>query len=292
MPQQSACYYWRALRGTPPEIKGNARLLVFALAGHADADGRCYPSIKRLAAEVSTGERNIAILLGQLKARGLLVIEAAGGGRHRANHYRLLLPAVSPNSESDAISETENPDPPITDHADETPIPRSLITDAETLITATETLINPAETLIPGSDEQPVEQPKEQPNVVVRPLRAWWNPWIRWVKTTPTRGDMADFDKRSRLIGRCPTEEEWEGWFAEAYTKPGVRKPLGWVWHLATTTQVAAVTQPEQTRGDLLAADAVTRTEAAFHGNHAQPKYERERVPDPGRQGMRMRYAG
>lgn len=69
----------------PPRLK----LLLLAIADHANDDGLCYPSQKRLATKVSCSERQIRNLLTTLVSENLLEIVERGNGRGKANLYLL-----------------------------------------------------------------------------------------------------------------------------------------------------------------------------------------------------------
>lgn len=71
--------------------QGSALLVLLAIADFADDDGYCYPSVERLAHKSRMSVRNVRYILRQLEESGELVIER-GGGRHRTNRYRVMLP--------------------------------------------------------------------------------------------------------------------------------------------------------------------------------------------------------
>lgn len=69
-------------------ISPTEKLILLALADHADDAGRCYPSIDRLASRTCLSERALQVNIKALTAKGFIVIEQ-GGGRGRANVYRV-----------------------------------------------------------------------------------------------------------------------------------------------------------------------------------------------------------
>ena len=86
------------------------RLVLLALADHADDDGRCYPSIQRLCQRTGLGERAMQGNIQKLRASGHITI-IPGGGRSRPNTY-----IVCANPAEETVFLTQNPAP-------ETPFP-------------------------------------------------------------------------------------------------------------------------------------------------------------------------
>jgi hypothetical protein len=66
------------------------RLVMLALADHADDAGCCYPSMRRLCDRTGLGERAIQMNVQKLVKAGHLEM-TAGGGRGNANLYRITL---------------------------------------------------------------------------------------------------------------------------------------------------------------------------------------------------------
>lgn len=79
---------WRT--GEENNLPPCARLVLLALARHADHDGECFPSVPRLAGLVGLSTRQVQRYLRDLAERGLVDIERKRG---RANHYTLTLDA-------------------------------------------------------------------------------------------------------------------------------------------------------------------------------------------------------
>jgi Helix-turn-helix domain len=73
--------------------KGGARLVLLALADHANDEGYCHPSVARLALKSALTERNVQLILRNLEARGELVT-LCGAGRGNVNAYWVLPPAT------------------------------------------------------------------------------------------------------------------------------------------------------------------------------------------------------
>ncbi|HEV7458885.1 MAG TPA: helix-turn-helix domain-containing protein [Roseococcus sp.] len=78
---QAIAWAW-AIRTTPTR-----KLVLLALADHADQNGECYPSLARIAAHTGLSERGIRIALREMEADG--TIETKHGGGNRASVYRL-----------------------------------------------------------------------------------------------------------------------------------------------------------------------------------------------------------
>ncbi len=74
-------------------VKGSARLVLLALADHANDEGYCFPSLARLARKALLSERNVQLILRVLEKRGELVLEL-GRGRGHLNRYWVLPPAT------------------------------------------------------------------------------------------------------------------------------------------------------------------------------------------------------
>lgn len=60
------------------------KFLLLAMADHADDDGGdIFPSVGRLAWKTGDSSRNVRRLLRRLEQRGVLIVEAPGGGRSK-----------------------------------------------------------------------------------------------------------------------------------------------------------------------------------------------------------------
>lgn len=81
------------------------RLIMLALADHADDEGRCYPSILRLCQRTGLSERAVQTNIKKLVDRGYVRI-VRGGGKGNSNLY-----FVSANPAADAPYEAPNPAP-------------------------------------------------------------------------------------------------------------------------------------------------------------------------------------
>lgn len=56
------------------ELPQNEKFVLLAFADHADDDGRCYPSIRRVAWKTGYDDRQIKRIVGKLRQRGLMQI--------------------------------------------------------------------------------------------------------------------------------------------------------------------------------------------------------------------------
>ena len=79
------------------------RLIMLALADHADDEGRCYPAMDRLCQRTGLSERAVQTNVRKLVALGYVTI-VPGGGRGHANLY-----FISANPASDAPNSPVNP---------------------------------------------------------------------------------------------------------------------------------------------------------------------------------------
>ena len=88
------------------------RLVMLALADHADDEGKCYPSIMRLCDRTGLSERAVQTNVKKLTEAGYLAVYI-GGGKGNANLY-----FVSPNPAANAprTTCTPAPDAPQTPH--------------------------------------------------------------------------------------------------------------------------------------------------------------------------------
>jgi hypothetical protein len=75
------------------------RLLLLALADHADDDGVAWPSVERLAAKSAVSARQVQRSLQQLEAEGWLVVDR-GRGRGHTSRYRLAVARLRPNGDA------------------------------------------------------------------------------------------------------------------------------------------------------------------------------------------------
>ncbi|OJH45172.1 helix-turn-helix domain-containing protein [Paracoccus sp. SM22M-07] len=81
------------------------RLVMLALADHADGRGQCYPSVERICARTGLSDRAVQKNIKSLIDAGWLTIQK-GGGRGRANAY-----LVNANPEPRSPFQEINPEP-------------------------------------------------------------------------------------------------------------------------------------------------------------------------------------
>ncbi|ABF63527.1 hypothetical protein TM1040_0794 [Ruegeria sp. TM1040] len=85
------------------------RLIMLALADHADDEGRCYPSITRLCQRTGLGERAVQTNIRKLQAQGYVEI-IPGAGRNGSNLY-FVRPTPTPPPAPDAPPHEMHPAP-------------------------------------------------------------------------------------------------------------------------------------------------------------------------------------
>lgn len=78
------------------DLAPTERLIMLALADHADDNGRCYPSISRLCQRTGLKDRAIQSNIKKLAAQGYLTL-FPGGGRGNANLF-IVHPNPAPNA--------------------------------------------------------------------------------------------------------------------------------------------------------------------------------------------------
>lgn len=125
---------WEMLGLDPHE-----KLVMLALADHADDAGVCYPSIARLCERTGMKERGVQMVLKRLREKRMVQVQV-GGGRRATSLYRIIAnPALDAGK---GISANPAPDAP----AHEKPRIQNPVSDAET---PHSTALNPA----PGAPE-------------------------------------------------------------------------------------------------------------------------------------------
>lgn len=68
------------------------KLVLAALCSYANGEDRCWPSIQSLRNRTHLSERSVQRSISDLKEKGLLILERPGGGKYKANFYRIILP--------------------------------------------------------------------------------------------------------------------------------------------------------------------------------------------------------
>lgn len=77
-------------------ISGNEKVILLALADHADDDGYCWPSISRLVERSYTSESTVRRTLSDLRSMGFIEVESRTSeeGRSMSNGYQLMMKKV------------------------------------------------------------------------------------------------------------------------------------------------------------------------------------------------------
>lgn len=81
---------WMIEDGALRNLPGPSVLVLWALAGHADLAGECWPSIARVCRCTGLEVRSVKRGIRTLRVRGLVAVEL-GKGRGRTSRYRILL---------------------------------------------------------------------------------------------------------------------------------------------------------------------------------------------------------
>lgn|GEM_PF-6453272 len=150
------------------------RIVLVALARHADAFGYCWPSLRRLAHCAGLGERRTWQAVKTLEGKGLIAVEKVNG---RVNTYRIEAAAIEKLADSETAARSarvnagENPQkattvehaaevtaapPPFTAGAERENVENSaptLARGARTLARGARTLARDARTLARGASE-------------------------------------------------------------------------------------------------------------------------------------------
>ncbi|MFV1536936.1 helix-turn-helix domain-containing protein [Phaeobacter sp. JH204B] len=86
------------------------RLIMLALADHADDEGRCYPSIARLCQRTGLGERAVQTNIRKLQLQGYVEI-IPGAGRNGSNLY-FVRPTPAPDAPPHEMHPAPDAPPP------------------------------------------------------------------------------------------------------------------------------------------------------------------------------------
>lgn len=77
---------WMNMVWKSSKHKGTARLVLLAIADHANDDGECWPSIARIADHANISKRQAVRIVAELEADGSLQIQR-GDGRNHTSRY-------------------------------------------------------------------------------------------------------------------------------------------------------------------------------------------------------------
>jgi hypothetical protein len=83
-----------ALNLTDEGLTTFTRLLLVILAKYADHDGKCFPTLARLARELRTSKRSVQRAISDLEAAGFVAVER-GTGRGHSSEYQLQMTRTS-----------------------------------------------------------------------------------------------------------------------------------------------------------------------------------------------------
>lgn len=86
--------------------KGTAKLMLLAIADHADPEGRAFPGLERLAGMVNVTHRQARRLVELLEESGELVVEHNQG---RGRHNRYIIPGVAESNDGPRKEGTQTP---------------------------------------------------------------------------------------------------------------------------------------------------------------------------------------
>jgi len=87
------------------------RFVLLALSDHANDEGRCWPSMGRIAKKTCMSVRGVQKVIRRLEAGGWLAVDV-GGGRHGCNNYTIKTPnVVRPERGSPPNVSAKNPEP-------------------------------------------------------------------------------------------------------------------------------------------------------------------------------------
>jgi hypothetical protein len=91
-------------------LSGEARIVLDLLVHHANLEGKCFPSLKRLASMAKMSRRRILRAVAELESTNR--IEVTRGNRSTPNHYQLLAGGVTGNNPGSYSSGAEPPPSP------------------------------------------------------------------------------------------------------------------------------------------------------------------------------------
>ena len=74
-------------------VRGNEKLVLLALADHADDAGVCWPGVRRVAHKTGIHYGTVQRIVVRLRGAGLLEVLESGKAEGTSNLYRLTVPA-------------------------------------------------------------------------------------------------------------------------------------------------------------------------------------------------------
>lgn len=101
----------RAVWQSKVKLTTTERLVLRALADHADQNFECYPSQDRLATMTKISKRQVIRVIARLRDKRQIEVAENAGGRSKCNHYRLLVAENGDNGNGDSgNADTRNGD--------------------------------------------------------------------------------------------------------------------------------------------------------------------------------------
>lgn len=176
------------------------RLMLLAIAEHADNDGVCWPSIDRLARWCNTSTRNATRLVNNLVAMGELRVDRCAG-RNGVNLYRIQLQALTPLSP---------PDKAVTPDTRVTPTPDTQSIPPDKAVTTPLTPLSPKPSLN-------LQEPSEEPSEFRLSAGA----------QTPEAPAKSKSKRTSRAKSEPPTNAVWQAYSEAHAARYGTEPPRG-----------------------------------------------------------------
>ena len=96
------------------QAKGTARLVLLAIADHANPSGVCWPSLRRLSSYVNVDRRNVIKAINSLVKMGELE-RIDNGFTGRATTYKVTLGSDAPVTRDESVTSDATVTPPVTE---------------------------------------------------------------------------------------------------------------------------------------------------------------------------------
>lgn len=208
--------------------RGNDRLVLLAIANHADADGaNSYPSLESLAREARCSRSTVQMCIGRLVSEGGLTVEPSAGlsrGGRPTNRYTLAMDVPSSGTKPGPFApDTRYKGPPLSTGSQE---PDS---EVEPGLSTDSSVRNHPEDLDPKPVQEHTQRARENTAMVVDQFAKFWTAYPR---RTGKGAAQVRFAKRV-AAGADPSElveaaYRYAAWCAE------VEQPERFVPHPAT----------------------------------------------------------
>lgn len=104
----------RTIRKMPDSVRATSRLALMLIADYANEQAECWPSLKRLSAEMGCSESTVRRSLAELVKMKLLEVmpRTAEYGRQTSNAYRLMMPPEAQAEQAPAPADPAAPAAP------------------------------------------------------------------------------------------------------------------------------------------------------------------------------------